>query len=146
MLIGGQLSCKDLKRQRPRDKNRATAQGRGPQKSSVRKAGVEGVGKIVGRQKRAKPFPFMETIFSKNKQFRCRATRELPAHPQGMSGCWGEGCPAARAVAREVMGVPEGSKRGCLEAAKGRDNQGLSLTHPPNPGVQPGSFCPKPFA
>lgn len=32
----------------------------------------------------------METIFSKNKQFCCRATRELPAHPQDMSG-WGEG-------------------------------------------------------
>lgn len=39
-----------------------------------------------------------------------------------------------RAVAQEVMGVGgRGSKRGCLEAAKRRDNQGLSLT-PLRPG------------
>lgn len=77
----------------------------------------------------------METIFSKNKQFRCRATRELPAPPgcvrlRGAAGIEG------RVVSREVMGVVGGgrggSKTGRLEAAKGRDNQSLSLT-PPQP-------------
>lgn len=112
----------------------------------ARRCGWGAVGKVGGRQRGAKPFPFMETIFSKNKQFRCRATRELPAptpppprprtHPaQGWGG--GAGGSAAgiegRVEAREVMGVGGGSKRGCLEASKRRDKEGLSLTCPPQP-------------
>ena len=111
----------------------------------ARRCGWGPVGKVGGRQGGAKPFPFMETIFSKNKQFRCRATRELPAPPtapphQGhvrLRAGGGRGGGVAgiegRVEAREVMGVGGGSKRGCLEASKGRDKQGLSLTCPPQP-------------
>lgn len=62
------------------------------------------VGKVVGRQQGAKPFPFMETIFSKNKQFQSRATGELPAPPGHVRlGGW-HSKDRSRAVAREVMG------------------------------------------
>jgi hypothetical protein len=38
-----------------------------------------------------KPFPFMETIFSKNKQFRCWATQNFlpPQDASGMEGAAG---------------------------------------------------------
>lgn len=57
------------------------------------------VGKVGGRQQGAKPFPFMETIFSKNKQFRCRATRELPApHPGPPRMCPAQGLGGAARI------------------------------------------------
>lgn len=62
--------------------------------------------------------------------------------PQDTSG-WGvHSKDRSRAVAREVMGVWGGSNRGCLEAAKGRDNQGLSLTHLPALESGQGLFVP----
>lgn len=65
-----------------------------------------------------------------------------PHHPdQGRvrlrAGGGGAGGSAAgiegRVEAREVVGVGGGSKRGCLEASKRRDKEGLSLTCPPQP-------------
>lgn len=88
------------------------------------------VGKVVGRQQGAKPFPFMETIFSKNKQFRSRATGELPAPPGHVRLGGGTTRIETGRWPGKSWGVQGGSKRGRLEAAKGRDNQGLSLTDP----------------
>lgn len=124
------------------------AKGRRPPNKSWVRLGSGGglVGKVGGRQQGAKPFPFMETIFSKNKQFRCRATRELPAPPYppqdaSGSGARGRSKDRRRVEALEVTGVQGGSK-GVPEAGKRRDNQGLSLTCTPRPGGWPGYFRP----
>lgn len=73
----------------------------------------------------------METIFSKNKQFRCRATRELPAHPQDMSG-WGEGAQQQGGWPGKSWGSEEEVRGGAWRLQRGGTIRAShSLTPPP---------------
>lgn len=83
----------------------------------------------------------METIFSKNKQFRCWATRELPAHPQDMSG-WGEGAQQLGRWPGKSWGSEEEVRGGAWRLQRGgtiRASHSLTHSSPPPP---PQSWSP----